>query len=330
MLAVAVLVAIWRWVLPRGFDWALFVRTFKQMDPVLLTSGAILTLVTFFGRAIRWKEMIRPLKPDASLSRLMWATTIGFSASVLMGRAGEFVRPYLIAKDQRLSISSQLAVWFLERLTDLIAVLVIFGVSLVQLEDSVASQVGPQIRWVLESGGKLIAAIGGVSLIVLIAFRSFSEAASQRVRDGLGFLPDVIQDRIGNVIEAFARGMEATRNGKTLAIILILTFFEWALIEASFYCIFKGFPSTVNLTVMDTLVILGFISFGSIVQIPGVGGGMQVVTILVLTQMFDVGLEHATAVATVLWVIGFAIIVPPGVFLALRSHLHWQDLRKQV
>ena len=42
---------------------------------------------------------------------------------------------------------------------------------------------------------------------------------------------------------------------------------------------------------------MGFVSFGSIVQIPGVGGGMQVVSVLVLTELFGIRLELATAFA---------------------------------
>lgn len=329
-LIVLLLVAVWHWLLPHRFDWTLFSSTFNKMHPLWLGAAACLALSTFFGRAVRWQVMIHHMKPDTSLARLTWATCIGFSASVLMGRAGEFVRPYLIARDQGLSMSSQLAAWSLERLTDLIAVLVIFGIALGNLEGSVAAQVGPQIRWVLESGGKLIALIGGLSLFLLIAFRSFSGASTRRIMDAVSFLPEAFQQRVGNFFDAFARGMEATRNGRTLTLILVLSLVEWALIEACYYCVFKSFPATESLSMMDTLVVLGFVSFGSIVQIPGVGGGMQVVTVIVLTQIYGVSVEHATALAMVLWVIGFAIIVPLGIILAIRSHLHWKDLREQV
>ena len=36
---------------------------------------------------------------------------IGFSALALLGRAGEMVRPYIIAKKERLTFTSQVAVW---------------------------------------------------------------------------------------------------------------------------------------------------------------------------------------------------------------------------
>src|SRR5690606_20832302 len=220
---------------------------------------------------------------------------------VLAGRAGEFVRPYLIARSLRLSISSQLAIWSLERLMDLIAVLVLFGFALSQMHESPAAHINEQIRWVLESGGKLSIVIGAVTLVVLIAFRSFSDVSQQRVSDGLSFLPETIRERVSNFLKAFAEGMKSTRNPRTLVMVLLLTLLEWLVVEGCYYSIFKSFPETAHMTLVDTLVVLGFVSFGSIIQIPGVGGGMQIVSILVLTQLFSVPVEHATALAMILW-----------------------------
>jgi hypothetical protein len=44
---------------------------------------------------------------------------VGFTGIALLGRAGEFIRPYLIARRTDLSFSSQLAVWAVERIFDI-------------------------------------------------------------------------------------------------------------------------------------------------------------------------------------------------------------------
>jgi hypothetical protein len=71
--------------------------------------------------------MLRPIRPHASVAGLLSATMIGFTAIVLLGRAGELVRPYLIAQKERVPFPSQVAAWVLERIYDLLMVLVIFG-----------------------------------------------------------------------------------------------------------------------------------------------------------------------------------------------------------
>jgi hypothetical protein len=73
---------------------------------------------------------------------------------------------------------------------------------------------------------------------------------------------------------------------------------------------------------------MGFVTFGSIVQLPGVGGGAQVTAMLVLTEIFSVPLEISTSLALVLWVMVFVSVVPAGIGLALHNGLTWTRLRE--
>ena len=93
------------------------------------------------------------------------------------------------------------------------------------------------------------------------------------------------------------------------------------LICLCYWCLAQSFAGIVNLSLVDVLILMGFVSFGSVVQIPGVGGGMQVVSVLVLTELFGIRLELATAFAIYLWAITFVAIVPFGLFVALKEGL---------
>jgi len=73
---------------------------------------------------------------------------------------------------------------------------------------------------------------------------------------------------------------------------------------------------------------LGFLAFGGVIQIPGVGGGMQVVAVLVLTELFRLPLEVSSSIALVLWIISFVVVVPPGLLLALHAGIRWSALRQ--
>src|ERR1700710_2674245 len=95
-----------------GFAWSRFRDSLAGVDWRWLSAAVGLILSTYVIRAIRWKFMIRPLAPNVTLWRLVVATCIGFTAVVLFGRAGEPVRPYLIARKEGVPFSSQIAVWF--------------------------------------------------------------------------------------------------------------------------------------------------------------------------------------------------------------------------
>ena len=79
--------------------------------------------------------------------------------------------------------------------------------------------------------------------------------------------------------------------------------------------------------ITDVVIALGFVAFGSVLQIPGVGGGMQIATVLVLTELYGVSLEAASGIALVLWIITFVVIVPLGLVLAFHEGIKWRSLR---
>lgn len=317
--------AAYRWR-TSGFSWSEFAQALVNVDWSWLIVALALILATYVGRALRWEVMLRPLQKNTNLWRIFSATAIGFTAVVLFGRAGEPVRPYLIARREGVTFSSQVAAWVVERMLDLLMILLIFGMALSQISRS-AVEHGPKIKIALETGGYAAGAIGALSLLLLLGLRHFRGSVQQRLMDGLSFLPETATVKIAKSLKSFGEGMESMRSGSRTALLVFYTVVEWCVIAGSFFCVFKAFPATRQMGLTDVVVLLGFVCFGSIVQIPGVGGGMQIVTVLMLTEFFGVHLETATSIALVLWIITFVSIVPMGLTLAFREGIHWRSLR---
>jgi uncharacterized protein (TIRG00374 family) len=324
-IAVASIAAI-ALVATRRFNWHDFLNALDQVDWTWLTLALVLILATYVGRALRWEVMLKPLAKNASLKRIIAATCIGFTAVVLFGRAGEPVRPYLIARKEGVSFSSQVAAWVVERILDLLMVLIIFGFALTQVSHS-SIQSTPRIETILRTGGAAAGAVGAACLILLLGLRQFRGKVQQRLMDGLAFLPAKLLARIDEFFTAFGEGMQSTRSGSFALLLVAYTALEWALIAGSFFCVFHAFPVTAGLDLVDIVMALGFVAFGSVVQIPGLGGGMQIVCVLVLTEFYGIRLEAASSVALTLWVVSFVAIVPIGLFLAFHEGLKWRNLR---
>jgi glycosyltransferase 2 family protein len=334
-IAVAVLLAaaafaVWRFR-NSGFDWNEFSSALAHVDWSWLSLGAALILATYVGRALRWEVMLRPLRPlsskkDVSLWRLFTATAIGFTAVVLFGRAGEPVRPYLIAKMEDVTVSSQIAAWIVERILDLLMVMLIFGIALTQVSSS-AIEPGPKTRVILQAGGYMAGAMGLGSLALLIALRQFRGAGQEKLLQALSFLPGRVLSPLRKILASFEEGMQSTRQTSFTLLLIAYTVIEWSVIAGAFWCVSKAFPATAKLGLTDVVILLGFVAFGSAVQIPGVGGGMQIAAVLVLTEFFGVRLAAATGVALILWIVSFVMIVPIGLALAFHEGLQWRNLR---
>lgn len=310
-----------------GFDWEKLQAALRSLDPAWFGLAISLILFTYFGRALRWAVMIRPIAPKANLLRLTRAQVIGFTAVTLFGRPGELVRPYLISRSEGVSFSSQLAVWFLERIFDLLAVLLLFGLALNQLDPSTASHVSPNLAWVLRTGGGMAGLLAMGACLFMLALRLFADATLSLISRLIGLLPVSIGSRLGGLVEAFAHGIASTKSNAQMAMVILYTAVEWSIVVAAFYAILRGFGPTSHLTVWDAIVVCGFVAFGSIVQIPGVGGGMQIVTFLVLTEIYGVGNESAGLMAILLWLCTFVICVPAGLVLAFQDGLNWSKLK---
>jgi uncharacterized protein (TIRG00374 family) len=310
----------------RSFDWRLAATSFQRLDWRWIALSVIPIFGTYYGRALRWAVFLKPQRPKPSIAKLLAATVIGVTAVTLFGRPGEFVRPYLIARKEQLPVTSQFAAWALERIFDLLMALLVFAFALSRVQSS-GVDLGPKLSWVLTFGGQIVGVLGVGVLVILLSLRHFAEPARMRLLRALHRLPERHVARVERLIDAVFLGVESMRSDGALFLVFVYSVAEWVLICACYWCLAKAFTGIVNLSLVDVLILTGFVSFGSIVQIPGVGGGTQVVTVLVLTEMFGIRLELATAFALLLWILTFVAIVPVGLLVALKEGLNWHSLR---
>jgi len=270
--------------------------------------------------------MMRHLNAKLPFGTLVSYTLIGFTAVVLTGRPGEFVRPYLIAKKAKVPISTQIAAWVIERILDLFMVLLIFGIALSQISRGTADP-GSSLALILRVGGWMIGLLAALALVLLIGFRHFKGTAQQRISDGLSVLPEAAHRKIVGFLESFSSGSEALRSSAAISTLFAYSIVEWAVIGLSYYASFQAFPATAKLSLIDVVITLGFVSFGSAVQIPGIGGGMQVSAVFVLTELFGLTFEEAGGVALALWIINYVSVVPLGLLLAFREGINWKNIK---
>jgi len=85
-----------------------------------------------------------------------------------------------------------------------------------------------------------------------------------------------------------------------------------------------------ELSLGAVILVLAFTLVGSAVQLPGVGGGAQLATFLVLTLVLGVEKEPAATAAIILWLVGFASCCIAGLPLLFREGWSMGDLRRMA
>ena len=145
---------------------------------------------------------------------------------------------------------------------------------------------------------------------------------------GLWFLPGRWRGKMEEVASAFVLGVQATKHRAGLFWLFLYTVLEWGLITSCYLALLRSFPALADLGLTDAFILIGFVAFGSLVQIPGVGGGVQLVSIVVLTELFKQPLEVASGMALIIWIVTFVVIVPIGLLLFVREGLNWRKLKE--
>src|SRR5262245_63951313 len=103
------------------------VREITHARPEWLALSLVAMSINLVIRSWRWQYLLEPLG-HTKFANAFRATVVGFAASsVLPARAGEVIRPYFLARHERMSATGAFATIILERLLDTVAVLVLLA-----------------------------------------------------------------------------------------------------------------------------------------------------------------------------------------------------------
>jgi glycosyltransferase 2 family protein len=329
VLAVLVYLQFRTW---KNFDWARLVE--YRLNWRHIFHGVALIYVAYFLRALRWKIFLRPVRKEASVLGLVAATLIGFTGLALLGRPGELSRPYLIARRENLSFASQMAVWSVERIFDVggFTILMVSAIFLPsKLHAFVADSPLDVRHWIHVTGYSLIALVLGLLLAaVMMAYRGNALAAW--VEEQFRHLAQNLGLRIAQRIREFAEGLNTIHDPLSFFLVSSLSVLMWWVIALSYKEVTHAYGvSALALSATQVLLLMGGSMIGSLVQLPGVGGGSQLATISILDHVFNVlPKELAVSCGIMLWLVTFVAVVPVGLFLAHREHLSLRKLSQET
>jgi len=326
ILAVLVYMQYRHW---RSFDWATFWSQTHRIHPWHVLHAIALIYIAYFMRAIRWKIFLQPARPKTGVMEMVSPTLIGFTGLALLGRAGEFIRPYLIARRTDLSFSSQLAAWAVERIFDIgaFAFLVLLAIFLPSALPSIPHP--EYYRRFQEAGFVLIALVAGLTLAAVIVRRR-GEAAARWVEQRFSHLSSNFGHKLGQKVREFGEGLNTIQGPWSMLWLTAVSVGMWYVIALAYKEVTHSYGvDALEIPVSQLLILMGSSMVGSMLQLPAVGGGAQIATISTLSNVFDVPPELAASCGILLWLVTFAAVVPTGLVLAHYERLSLRKLSKE-
>ena len=295
--------------------------TTARMEYLLLSLG--LTILTFVVRAERWQYLLSPLGPTR-FSVVFRTTVIGFGASaVLPARAGEVIRPYLLARREGLNATAAFATILVERILDLVAVLTLLAVFLIWFDPGLEardSAVFSAIRY----GGLVMAPVALGALLVMFFMAGQPERLHAWLIKAEAILPARLAGMIARMAQTFAEGFAVVRQLPRLIAALAWSLVVWVLIAAGIWAVAVAFGIAMPFT--GAWLMLAPLVVGVAVPTPGGVGGFHEAFRIGATSFFGADNDTAVGAAIVLHAISVGPVTLAGLLFMLQDGLKLGEL----
>jgi uncharacterized protein (TIRG00374 family) len=292
----------------------------------LSLAAAVANLVI---RAYRWQYLLEPLG-TTTFGGAFRATAVGFAASsVLPARAGEVIRPYFLARqearDERMSATGAFATIILERLLDVITVLVLLA-SYVFVFGRDLGRTNPLVLVALEWAGATAAAGSLLALVFLFVLAGDPARLGRTLIRLEKIVPSALAGLLARVAEKFARGLAAIRRPGRLLIALIWSFPLWLSIAIGLWAGAVAFQLAIPFT--GSFLMIALLVLGVAVPTPGAIGGFHAAFRYGATAFFGASDHAAVGAAIVLHLFSVGPSLLLGLTFAAQAGLNLEAMRR--
>ena len=163
-----------------GIDFELVMASFARANYATLPVLVVFLFLFYWVKAIRWTYLLRPLR-EFRTSQVFPPMMIGFMGNnVLPFHLGEIVRVYVLGREYRLSKSAVFSTVVLERVFDVVAILLYFSIGLILV---------PGLHENYKTFSIIVAGATVAVILLLVAYLIWTEPFVRSAESLLGWLP---------------------------------------------------------------------------------------------------------------------------------------------
>jgi uncharacterized protein (TIRG00374 family) len=289
----------------------------------LLGLGLAFVGATLWLRTVRWRYLLSPIGPTR-FRTVFRAGVIGFAAlAVLPARVGDLLRPYLVARQEGLPFAAAVATIVIERVLDLIAVLVLMAVYVWGFADTSAWH--PQLLAPIE----ISAAVGGAGAIGLLAIMGVLASHPERigtfVHSAAWLLPRPLARRLGGLATTFSTGFAVARSPRGLVLSLAWSFPLWLAIAGETWAVSRAVA--IDMPFTGSFLLQAMLVVGVAVPTPGGVGSFHEAYRIGVTTFFGAANDQAVAAAIVVHFVAFVPILVFGLLFMVQDGLSFGGLQ---
>jgi hypothetical protein len=262
-----------------------------------------MTLLHYVVRAWRWRLLLAPLKRRIPIRLLVEGVLAGYAVSFLLpGRLGELVRPALVARRERLSMTGTLATVGVDRLLDG-ATLTVFLVIFLILAPGTTNGIPTEVTSGMRLWGFLVG--GGMAIILVV----LSIAALYRRHLPAQRLDGSWRDRALGMLRSGLEALSALHGVRPLAGAILGSLLIWLVLATQAWTGMRAFG--IDLPFAFSFGLIAALAVGIATPTPAGAGGFHAAGGAFLILVY--GVNESLAVAAILVLHLFSVV--PSVIL---------------
>jgi uncharacterized protein (TIRG00374 family) len=228
------------------------------------------------------------------------------------------IRPYFLARREGLSATAAFATIIVERILDLVAVLMLMAAFLIWFDPGLASR-DSQAFEAVRFGALMMAPIAVATLAVMFFMAGHPERLHAWVLKAEAILPARIAGMIARFAQTFAEGFAVVRSPARLAAAIAWSMVLWLAIASGIWAVSIAFGVAMPFT--GSWLMLGPLVVGVAVPTPGGVGGFHEAFRFGATAFFGAEENTAIGAAIVLHAISVGPVTLAGLLFIVQDGL---------
>ena len=272
-------------------------------------------------RSVRWQYLLEPLG-QASFRAIFRTTMIGLAASNLLpARAGEFLRPYLLARQEGLSATSTFATIVIERILDLVSILLLLGIFVFVSGRHVSFSPNMQA---VEISVILIMIATIILGLIMWLLASNPDRIGLFVLKVTRYFPQGLARVLSKLARTFSEGLAVIRTPRVLVAAFICSVVLWLTIAVQVYLVSIAFG--IDMLFTGSFLLQAMLAIGVAVPTPGAVGSFHEAYRIGATTFFGASNAEAVGAALILHGISFIPVTILGMLFMMQDGLSLHGL----
>ncbi|MFY9553836.1 MAG: lysylphosphatidylglycerol synthase transmembrane domain-containing protein [Blastocatellia bacterium] len=301
----------------------------RQANLAQLALALALLLGTYLVRVLRWRTLLEPMARPP-LSALFRATMIGFTALFLAGRAAEMiVRPAALSVREQVHPSASYATVMIERVFDMVMVVVFFAVNLVFFEYIARDADAMRLFGWIKVTGVLLLAMSAAGIYGLSAFRRRRNSALLYLERKLSVLPRGVAAALMSLLRHISEGLAVLHDARGLTITVSYTVLLWFMVALAHLLVVRAFGIPYReIPFTGAVFVMGLSMLGSVIPTPGGATGPFHAATAAALAFLGVQQNKAASIAIILHIVIFAPATVFGMYYLAKDGLSLGRLKR--